>query len=1683
MAILNLDQETERRRSIREMRKEFAREHEDLMLFAQAAKEEIKRDMIHGAMDDEVTRTVMQSKMLATSAVQITAGIALTLAAVAVSAVHASMISSAEGNYHDSVKNFRDEATAEFNKTLRECQEEANQALERYKQTEAVNSVALTRKLEEISDRSHAADVEWKNAVDENKKQNAAADAALRDAKKQMDAVLNNSNSTEAEKTAARENYKTAEQSHQQQIREAEQQLKTASDNYQSKKESLDALVVQTKEQASLRVQEASAVSRAASERLEKFEEARREKINEYAKELGATDSRKGSSFSSRGVEQFVQAFAVTHENAGRILTERYGSDKDKELLKKVQEDEKARHTAENNREGYVPSTTQAERDALSKKLQRNAGGYETGKDVDRTVDRLSKAVADISKDISTKTKELRDVKAQERKTTEAMQNQSKNISALNEKISNMQKELVNLKPDSVKPDGKRYTKEELGEKRKQLQASIQNARKEISSLEKKYENNRKTLEGLKKNSAKLQETLNKDKRDVTALQSHAAMLARNRSVIGQTVAGQRQVVKLTKEDKEQMKKNREAIMQAQKDGKISKRKAQIALRENKVSFVRKQNRLAKKEQRALKKMKAQSKRSAKMIKKSNKKIMSSTKKLSRMVSRYAHKGNKIQGELRSQIRALESFSRGYQRGLAVTKIVVKTLAGAPALKLAFKLFGKKDGQLTRFGRLFTKGQGILKKTGKILNAPVAILTAPGKLAAVPGKLAIKGVTGTVRAGVKTGAFAIRTTRKGISLGVRAAKRRFAKSKAGKKYSQTKFAQWRQKRKLKKTQKAIGKAKRKEAIRKLKEKTIGRLIAFFSAMVSTIITAVLWVLGLAAGLFSGFFILIFVIIAIFGLIQGILDAIYGFFEAQTASHDSYVKNEPHYIMAQAMQYRNSEIQILQMFSDMNQSDHSQALRAYKDPVFYSLYDDRFFLWKWFAGDEGITLTKTNQYGKQAAQEIFKKLGAEDTDPGACNYSVEYYWDASLQYYNASDLEKDANGNWIIDESKRSEYEISNAKDALALVDTLYTEDQDMQKIEVLSYLGTGDYQMADKNTNIVNENLFWATHDLVYLSGTKDEDIWFHTTSSRPIIEGNTSTYKISGYSKYADDGSVTNAPPTRDDTYDCDWNESIVKKYIERTETIGTYDEYDTTPKAEAAINSIVKYNGTQMKNMSAFAETLMKDFDNPVVASAIMGNMYAESAFYTNLMERQCMLTLGISTSYASAMDKAYTTLYDMANTRTGTVRILLKTNRLKKGDPVSKMQYIYNSYFPREVTDILIKNLNRGILTYETRPAAGTWNLEVKNAELQSNGYIEGYYYLTIDFINDGVGYGLGGFTASSYKRELLERTQGPKSVADPEVQCQLMVDHVKTSTISNWSKYSVIEDEAHRGLSLEKYFEKYVNAEDIDTATSYVMQFYEKPALNTTYTHHRNYKEKSQAERDPYARAIFNYFFAENEDYKHETVEEVEKTAVVYVCKGHTSLDAAMVVSTLSTENHEPFFQAAAAVKGLEEDTEADSIGWIYTSDEENGVSGWGKVTYKRYMPSEDWAEDSELRGIAVAKSESEYPYQDANGVFESRGSLAEAEIKNKVSGETYQGYSLLGEEKYLSFNIRFDGIPYRVLSMMSGEQKDIKCYNIQESADGTPIPVSPENYTLLSIRVKSDGSVIVTNTAPKESEDN
>lgn len=371
------------------------------------------------------------------------------------------------------------------------------------------------------------------------------------------------------------------------------------------------------------------------------------------------------------------------------------------------------------------------------------------------------------------------------------------------------------------------------------------------------------------------------------------------------------------------------------------------------------------------------------------------------------------------------------------------------------------------------------------------------------------------------------------------------------------------------------------------KKGLSKIISTLISIVSSIISAVCALLIQAV--IASFSLLFFVIALLILLIMliSVLDAILKFWEDAKTENRILIKNDPTYILNIGANYRNVELAILEFFSVESgyttNDKYNNKIECNSDPIYYAVFNCSF---NWFGiFDDGKDINKDENGNRVVNEQAMQAL--EDFSAGKEKFAENRNWWESLvgaaqSIINAihaafstkstfGDLQNIAKFKSVVttynkascyyhmgaegQDSGRLNYEVSNAKDAIAMMDAIYTTDNEMSRFKVLRYLGVGEYQLAKhevdegskkdllKSDN--HDNLFWNSHNVVYAEGTKSSDIKFHKTSSTTgqIIDGSaganmpyTCDNAISQQYKYIERVWVSGdwGSPMR--TYKCDW-------------------------------------------------------------------------------------------------------------------------------------------------------------------------------------------------------------------------------------------------------------------------------------------------------------------------------------------------------------------------------------------------------------------------------------------------------------------------------------------------------------------------------------------------------------------
>ncbi|MBQ8626415.1 MAG: hypothetical protein IJ419_09685 [Agathobacter sp.] len=347
---------------------------------------------------------------------------------------------------------------------------------------------------------------------------------------------------------------------------------------------------------------------------------------------------------------------------------------------------------------------------------------------------------------------------------------------------------------------------------------------------------------------------------------------------------------------------------------------------------------------------------------------------------------------------------------------------------------------------------------------------------------------------------------------------------------------------MKKFQQKLQKFNPMNFLNKVKEKIIGWIMSILSSVFSWVGTLAGYVLA-AAGILL---LIVIVVLLVVMLIMAALAAILNFFQKMGSSHQALVKHEPEFMLEQAVNYRNSELEILELFqaSDPDVLQYWNLVPS-NDPFYVAMtynggdtvlqsgaaasmggpyawlepYNADLMSWyvntrmpniitptsttfwqKNGSGQYSIKATYTqNTYWNQTFNFSNANVSTDTLKGIYALIPTRSYDNISIHYYTSEAL-KSGNkyGNYqLVDNysAYESKFEISNAKDALSVTDAVYTNKQDtMQRFEVLAYLGVGEYQLAEATNGQPLVNLFWATHKPIYLSGNSASDVWYHAT-------------------------------------------------------------------------------------------------------------------------------------------------------------------------------------------------------------------------------------------------------------------------------------------------------------------------------------------------------------------------------------------------------------------------------------------------------------------------------------------------------------------------------------------------------------------------------------------------------------
>lgn len=1011
---------------------------------------------------------------------------------------------------------------------------------------------------------------------------------------------------------------------------------------------------------------------------------------------------------------------------------------------------------------------------------------------------------------------------------------------------------------------------------------------------------------------------------------------------------------------------------------------------------------------------------------------------LDREFKKSAFKGNALHNEIFGDARKAAMLARKYDMAIAAANIGFKVLMFTPGLvkKSVGKVFMKHGGKQRerwadflkhhpKFNKFFTKtgrfgkafgntskaiGGSLLKLPSSILKAPMKVMNAPEDLARGAAKLAFKA------------------TRKAAGLTYKGAKGtvKLAGKAAGKTlkfvgrntFGRIKFFQ-NLGDKFSLFGKRVGSffgriGATGEWFKNMKKKAASFFMKIGTAILSFITTLIgifFYILGIAM-------IGVLVVVIILGIVSAIAAAWAAFTQwlySQTSDYDTRVQYQPEFIINQAINYRNAELDLLELFHKAKSKQYN--IDVNESPIYYALYDnlgtrglgETILHWFGFDGEKEQTsynnealllitglateknfnLEKFTENGTQLSwwEKLAQKVFSMDVLTPNFKYTPVYYDSVKLQYYTTDQLQRDSDGTYSEVErngykqsvlkpgAKASEYEISNAKDALAIVDTLYQEDQEkMQTGEVLMYLGVGDYQVGKKETtstdvktgNVTN-NLFWLTHHIMYNSGNAAEDIWYHKTVQNVH---NPDEYVIDHNSRYTTSTITDSKAP-----YGCNHNQVLGFDYNTGTRTVYAHQ-------------SVGDFKVTEYWNSSIYS-----DFD-VTEAVGTAGNEFSRTSYKM----------IDISQAYYLFYSKLYSDKNDPISS--GSADITITTNvTVKPGRPTP--------IAPRAAIVPVYEETNKAFKAYaigqnvSTSNALNALHVDSTCDKLTFFRSTANEYYV----INNNGNY-MGKMNLAVFDNGAVKNLITQFSINETIEQINTRDDGM----ISLDCFYLVWDS------SKSAYVFNVISAKDLDSTKT-------DPGLMTIFI------DELVINASRFNMTISKFFPTNIKIACSHTSEEPLPQEIKFnVCKGHIDLDVAIAVST--HENNDIFVDAAG-VTGLDETYTVEHFLWIFTLNSEHNVYGWGIAKFDPFSPKDDWSNHQEHWQSAAAKTEGiiEYPIESGQSISDK--SIL---INHWINGGINKFDSLkTSTDGVTLYGMQFNGTTYYVNDFYSGEQSKMDYY--------------------------------------------
>lgn len=879
-----------------------------------------------------------------------------------------------------------------------------------------------------------------------------------------------------------------------------------------------------------------------------------------------------GTAHMGKAAMEFTKNVEKKHSQLGHDLAMKFGSEKEVALLQRVDADKKAEMQAKKEGQPYVRQTTEVDRKEADKITKKYAGDISSEKGIKATMSGYNKAL-----------NQLKD----EKTTLQGSIGMAKdNAKAVDEKIAGAQQIVNQIKADqkalktNTNAEGVKLT----AAQRKEITERLKKAG-DIAGHKQNLANLKQQKVGLNKEIAGLDKQLNSTQKLITGLTSHMTLLGKGGKRIADTIkanGGNRTLG--------------EKIFNQPHISKFERFFDPIGSAKKVKDFQTKG------------KEKGQSKSAKKMQEKGFNMVFNSISGIGQRLNATMNRGNALQQEISRSAKTFQKAGKYYDLALSVSKTSLSVLGMTAGLmmipgkytmriigehtRLGQKLaaFMKKDGVQNVLNGAKIIGRGQMNLLNAALKAPKALLDLPNTIAKLPQTIVKEAAKGTLRIGRKAvgkvGGATMNVTGKVLKGGARIAGK-------GIKYGFNKVIgqrKWYQKIQGKvsdaggvvsKIAKAVGKT-----VAAPFKWVFGGLKSFFApifSFISFLLSGAVSVITFLLGAIGWLLLMLVIIVVILAMLTSVFNAIVDWWNSNNTQDKALVSSDPQYIMNQAVNYRDAELEIYELFSQAQ--TNKELIPVNKSPVYYALngetatetFHDIFV--HWFGLDEeSKKLKSTNTvaydvYTSLNSQYSFHTglLGGEEytvdgTSDGWFTTLEDHFSAKPKQYDNISISYYDYESYYNPETSRydeKSRYEISNAKDALSMVDSLYTQKQEtMQKIEVLSYLGVGEYQLGSNGE--MAQNLFWASHEIIYEEGNESADIWYHITDDDGSLKRGLKYYTgqdesqaayTTGSELLCPDAKCLTFTYTQRDGYYTYWHESYRDVSISSP---SCYDEFD---------------------------------------------------------------------------------------------------------------------------------------------------------------------------------------------------------------------------------------------------------------------------------------------------------------------------------------------------------------------------------------------------------------------------------------------------------------------------------------------------------------------------------------------